>query len=186
MSAFFSSDGLHRYSLGRELPWPPRSFDIVPGAWPVEVPVHVNGPRLLVLGVNPSKAGVDEDDPTIRKVKGFATRMGARYVTMGNKFTRIATDVRELKRWDMERAGAAKVDDEYLDLMLSDCDLAVAAWGPLAKLPDHLRRRWRTVHRIAEARGRRLYCWGTARDGHPRHPLMLAYVTPCVPWVPPV
>lgn len=32
------------------------------------------------------------------------------------------------------------------------------------------------------AAGRPLYCFGVAKDGQPRHTLMLAYDTPLVPW----
>ncbi len=59
----------------------------------------------------------------------------------------------------------------------------IAAWGPLAKQPPARRhRRWKA----ATAKiGRPLMCLGTAKDGHPRHPLMLAYDTPLVPWTTP-
>lgn len=63
--------------------------------------------------------------------------------------------------------------------------VVIAAWGPLAKLPKSLRRRWRTVVRIADEAGARLMCLGTAQDGQPRHPLMLGYDTALTEWRPP-
>ena len=60
--------------------------------------------------------------------------------------------------------------------------VVIAAWGPLSKLPKSLRRRWLTVCRIADEAGAKLMCFGTAGDGQPRHPLMLAYDTPLIEW----
>lgn len=42
--------------------------------------------------------------------------------------------------------------------------------------------RWHAIFRIAERVGKPLYCFGVAKDGQPRHTLMLAYDTPLVPW----
>ena len=77
-------------------------------------------------------------------------------------------------------------NDDHLERIMRDADIVVAAWGPLAKLPPHLRSRWREVVTIADRTGKRLHCFGTARDGQPRHTLMLAYDTPLLPWsIPP-
>jgi len=57
-----------------------------------------------------------------------------------------------------------------------------ATWGPLGKLPPQLRKRWTTVCLLAREAGAQLMCLGTAQDGQPRHPLMLAYDTPIEPW----
>jgi hypothetical protein len=64
----------------------------------------------------------------------------------------------------------------------SGIEAASVAWGPLGKLPPPLRTRWRDVVAIADRVGCRLMCWGTAQDGQPRHPLMLAYSTPLIEW----
>jgi hypothetical protein len=129
--------------------------------------------------VNPSTADATQDDATIRKVIGFTERMGGGFAIVGNKFAYRATDVRELRTAADPRGPE---NDAHLEAIMREAPVVIAAWGPLAKLPDHLRRRWRTVCGIADRAGVKLMCFGTAQDGQPRHPLMLAYDTPLVEW----
>ena len=49
-------------------------------------------------------------------------------------------------------------------------------------LPKRLRERWLDVLQIARRIGKPLHCFGTAKDGQPRHTLMLAYDTPLEIW----
>lgn len=129
--------------------------------------------------VNPSTADAVEDDATIRKVIGFARRMGARRVLVGNLFAYRATDIRAL-RTAPDPVGPE--NDAHLHRILSDADVCVAAWGASAKLPPNLRRRWARFHDMATAAGVPLMCLGTASDGHPLHPLMLGYERPVIEW----
>ncbi len=76
-------------------------------------------------------------------------------------------------------------NDAHLRRIMEDADTVIVGWGPTAKLPKLLRHRYMRVVRIADALGKRLMCFGTAQDGHPRHPLMLAYDTPLIEWVRP-
>lgn len=63
--------------------------------------------------------------------------------------------------------------------------LVIAAWGgphgtkPLQQLVDQ---RAREVEALVERSGHPLLCLGQTKDGHPRHPLMLAYETALVPY----
>jgi hypothetical protein len=98
-------------------------------------------------------------------------------VTVGNLFAYRATDVRELKN----AADAVGPDnDEHLRQMMREAQCVVVAWGPLAKQPKALRGRFRRVVELAG--GKPLWCFGTANDGQPRHPLMLGYDTPLIAW----
>jgi hypothetical protein len=129
--------------------------------------------------VNPSTADAKADDPTIRKVIGFSERMDAGWAIVGNKFAFRAKDVNALK---FARDPVGPDNDEHLSSIIADAGRVIVAWGPLAKLPPTLRRRWYKIAHIADAIGKPLMCFGTAQDGHPRHPLMLAYDTPLVEW----
>lgn len=136
---------------------------------------------IAFIMVNPSTADGEVDDATIRKCMGFAERQGFGRLIVGNKFAWRATDVKEL------RAAPDAIGPEnnaHLGQIIRDADIIVAAWGPLAKLPDRLRSRWRKVSDLAESFGKPLHCFGTAQDGHPRHPLMLAYDTKLTKWRP--
>ena len=158
-SAIISDCGLYRYRLERHA---------LAGAGSV-----------AWIMVNPSTADAKEDDPTIRKVIGFSERMGAGWLMVGNKFAYRATDVRELRT---ARDPVGPENDQHLARIIAEAGTVIAAWGPLAKLPPALRRRWYKIARMADEAGRALMCFGTAQDGHPRHPLMLAYDTPLTEW----
>lgn len=161
MSAILSGEPVpvYRYRLEREL--------------------QAEGRTIAVVMVNPSTADAVEDDHTIRKVAGFAQRFAGRRIIVGNKFAYRATDVRAL-RDAADPVGPE--NDRHIEQILRDADLHIVAWGPMAKLPKPLRERWRAVAAIADRVGCRLHCLGTAADGHPRHPLMLAYASLLTPW----
>lgn len=161
-SAVISECGLYRYRLDRHL--------------------QNSGPVAAILGVNPSTADALIDDQTIRKDIGFASRLGWSRIIKGNKFGFRATDVTELRT---ARDPIGHDNDRYLREIMAEADVVVFAWGPLSKLPKHLRRRWIDVRAIAAELGKVPMCWGVAQDGQPRHPLMLAYATPLVPWTAP-
>lgn len=131
------------------------------------------------LMVNPSTADGEADDATIRKVIGFSERAGAGWLIVGNKFAFRSKDVGDLKG---ARDPVGPDNDAHLISIMRDAAQVVAAWGPLAKLPPTLRRRWYKVARIADEIGRPLLCLGVAKDGHPRHPLMVPYSQALVPW----
>lgn len=132
-----------------------------------------------LLGVNPSTADAIENDATIRKDMGFARIHRWGRIIKGNKFAYRAKDVRELKH--VADPIGPGCDDE-LRRIIADSDVVVACWGPLSKLPRELRNRWRDVVRMADDAGKPLMCFGTAKDGQPRHTLMLPYDTPLVVW----
>lgn len=137
------------------------------------------GPVAAIIGVNPSTADAEVDDQTIRKDMGFARRLGWGRIIKGNLFAHRATDIKALRR---AQNPTGPENDRYLAEIMREADVVVAAWGPCAKLPPHLRGRWKAIARIADEVSKPLMCWGTAQDGQPRHPLMLAYETPLVPW----
>lgn len=161
-SAVISDCGTWRWSLFRDL----------------EIP----GKTAMLAGVNPSKADGKIDDATIRKDVGFSARLGIGRFIKVNKFAFRATDVRELRQ---ASDPVGPENDFYIRDAMRKADIHIACWGPLSKLPPNLRNRWRRFVEIAQQEGVTLMCWGTAQDGQPRHPLMLAYDTPLVVWNPP-
>lgn len=164
-SANASPCGRYRYELSRDYAPAGRAF----------------GPRLAVIMVNPSTADALQDDATIRKVIGFAHRNGFFRITVGNLFAWRATDVRELKK-SPDPVGPE--NDYFLSEIIENSQAILYAWGPLAKQPAHLRGRWRAVDKMVRGAGRQPLCLGIAKDGHPKHPLMLAYDSPLFPWRP--
>lgn len=159
MSAIISPCGLYRYRLERHA-------------------LSGSGAIAWIM-VNPSTANALDDDQTIRKVIGFSERAGAGWLIVGNKFAYRATDVNALKT-AADPKGVH--NDMHLRAIMAEAPIVVAAWGPLAKLPERLRRRWRTVCTMADELSVQLMCLGTAKDGQPLHPLMVGYDKPLIPW----
>lgn len=132
--------------------------------------------------VNPSTADASEDDATIRKVKGFAERNDIGRVIVVNQLAYRATDILDVRK-AVDPIGPD--NDAHIEQAVRDADLVIVAWGPVTKLPPYLRRRWREVVRIIEKHRSIIYAIGTAKCGHPRHPLMTPYETPIAPWARP-
>ncbi len=161
-SAIISDCGLYRYRLERE--------------------ASGDGQTIVIM-VNPSTADAMVDDATIRKLIGFGNRYDWGRIVVGNLFAYRATDVREL-RTAYDPVGPEN-DGHLLD-MLREADRVVVAWGPVAKQPKHLRARYRRVREMAHMVSRPLMSIGApAKDGHPRHPLMLPYDLQLQPWADP-
>lgn len=157
--AVFSECGLFRYLLEHDFGGP--------------------GPVISLGMVNPSEANEAKNDPTVTRVDGFAQRMRASKVVVWNEFALIDKDVRAL-RTSADPIGPE--NDAYIAQAIHGADIHIVAWGPLSKLPKSLRGRWREVVDVLSVTGAKPMCWGTAQDGQPRHPLMVAYSTPLIPW----
>jgi len=133
-----------------------------------------------IIMVNPSTADAEQDDATIRKLKGFGERNEWGRIIVGNLFAYRATDVRELGKVS-DPVGPE--NDDHLKDMLMHADRVVFAWGPVSKQPKYNRFRWAVVDAFAKGFGHHALSIGPgAKCGHPKHPLMLAYDNPIVPW----
>ena len=129
-----------------------------------------NKQHLVFCMLNPSTADAEEDDPTIRKCVGFATRAGYGGIVVVNLFDWRATDPKELTA-DKELLGPRR---------LSLCDRmggqdVVLAWGANARrFPE--RAAW--VTSMARICAGRVFHIKLLDDGVPAHPLMLPYSLP--------
>lgn len=160
MSAIISECGRYRYRLERRQ--------------------DKTGPVVAFFGVNPSTADASAEDATTRKWHGFAERNGwGRYI-VGNVFALRSTDVRALGV-----RGALPIGQDNTHHLLgicADADILVPCWGDSGKIPKRLRSHVQTTIRILENTGKPMFTFGLTKGGDPRHPLMLGYNTPIVPW----
>lgn len=160
MTAVISACGQYRYRLERHA-------------------IGAGAGAVAWIMINPSTADAAEDDATIRRVIGFSQRLGYGWLIVGNVFAFRSTDVKGL-------GGTADPvgpeNEDHLRRIMSEAQTVIVAWGPLAKFPREHRSRWRRVTRIADELGVPLHCLGIAKDGHPRHPLMLPYTQPLERW----
>jgi hypothetical protein len=160
-SAVLSPCGTYRYRLDRE--------------------IGTGDQTIAFIGVNPSTADATADDATVRKWRGFATRLGTKRFIVGNVFGYRATDVNELKEV-VDPFGPEWAD--HIQEILSEADLIVPCWGSRLKLPRMLYSALDTMNVILAMTEKPLLCWGTTGSGDPIHPLMLAYSTPLIPYNP--
>lgn len=162
-SAVYSECERYRYALTRE--WEP------------------GAPRLLYVMLNPSKATEAQNDPTIERCERRARALGFGAFRAANLFAWRETDPSMLRRTpdpvgpDNDQIILSSVED----WLRNEADIVLCSWG----VHGTLHGRSMTVARILAAGGRPLACLGTTKDGHPRHPLYIAYSTGLIAWSPP-
>ncbi len=140
-------------------------------------------PRLIFIGLNPSRADRQRDDPTLRRLQGFARAWGYGALEVLNLFARISPSPAALRRGADPVGGET---EDWIRMRLAahpgaalwlgwgnhggwgDRDLAV-----LALLQDW----W-----AAEGSRRPCFCLGVTASGRPRHPLYLAADLAPQPW----
>ncbi len=158
-SALLSCDKRYRYDLRRR--------------W-AATPVPVLGGALLIIGLNPSTADAYTDDPTIRRCIGFAKGLGYGSLLMGNLFAYRATSPLEL----LEVEDPVGPDTNWhLQAMAKEAAGIIVAWGAFEMRRPLFTERAREVTRML-SKILLPYCFGTTKDGHPKHPLYLRADTP--------
>jgi hypothetical protein len=131
--------------------------------------------RCVFVGLNPSTADESQDDPTIRKCVGFATRWGFGAIDMVNLFSIRSTDPDALVALggDLNRPDS----DGWLRDRFAIASRIVLAWGAHPRLRRIIETRSFVVRTLVPV-GADVGDLGKAAGGAPRHPLMLPYVTP--------
>lgn len=145
--AVFSPCGKYRYVLRR--------------IWDEQPPV-------VFIGLNPSVADAEKDDPTIRRCVGFARDWGYGGLVMLNLFALRSTNPDEL--YDV---GIDPVGPENDDYILTYAHDTIAAWGTHGSLLN----RGEEVLWKLQLLGRKVLCLGKTAGGSPRHPLYLKKTT---------
>lgn len=153
-SAILSPCGVYRYVLER---W-----------W------GTNPDALVLLGLNPSKADAEIDDPTIRRCVDFADQLGFGGLVMINAYAFRATYPRDMKA---APDPIGPENDQYLTRHLAAVPWAVCAWT------DHVLpvRRDEILRLFAEV-GCEPRVFGLTKSGAPRHPLYLPREARPVRW----
>jgi len=157
-SAVISEDGRYRYSLTRR--WYDR-------------------PPLVFCMLNPSTADAERDDPTIRRCINFAKRENAGGIEIVNLMAYRATSPADCLQ-QLDPVGPENYD--YLERAARLTWSVICAWG--ARAPDWIVKRGVLHLRGLVAGCPQLSCFGTTKDGCPRHPLYLRSDQPLVEWRP--
>ena len=146
-TAAFSPCGLYRWWLERL--WQPAA------------------PRLIFIGLNPSRAGGQRDDPTLRRLVGFAQHWGFGSLEVVNLFARVSPSPAVLRR-AADPVGAEA--DVWMQQRLAANPQALVwlGWGNQGAW------RGRDQEVLALLQGHGLWALGLTAAGQPRHPLYVA------------
>ena len=161
MSAILSPCGHYRFRLERT--------------------IAMEGPVYAFFGINPSTADANLDDPTVRKWIGFCKRWGASRFVVGNVWPLRTSDVRLLAtatRW----LDIGRENQKHVLAMASEADILVPCWGDRAKVPRSMHNELDELLSLLRGTGKPLMHFGLTKGGDPKHPLMLGYSTPLVPF----
>lgn len=157
-SAALSPCGLYRYELTRPLS---PSVPLCP--W-------------LFIMLNPSTADALQDDPTIRRCKGFANRGGGTYLTVVNLFAFRSPRPEDL----LTAADPVGPGNDVILQDMIDCHqkqgVIVVAWG---RTSPKFRAR---VQQVAAFLPGIVSCLGVNKDGSPKHPLYVPNDQNLIPW----
>lgn len=135
------------------------------------------GKRLLFIMLNPSKATELKNDPTVERCERRARVLGYGGFRVVNIFAWRETDPTKLRR------AAEPVGPENDAQILAGCawaDDILCGWGAHGAHLD----RGAAVAALLNGEARKLSCLGETRQGHPRHPLYIAYASQPVRWTP--
>ena len=131
-------------------------------------------PILVVIGMNPSKADENDNDPTVERVVRRATMLGYGGVIMLNMQDVIETDSRKLDQMTSDE----RCTTENVKHLLNALDKAqngeadvLCAWGMPGQKYGPVA--WFTTQ--AARRNVTLFCLKKNKDGSPVHPLYQPY-----------
>lgn len=165
--ALLAEDNEHRYTL-----W--RTWDY-------------NKPRILFIGLNPSRATATYTDPTIGRVIRFAADWGYGSLYFGNLYsfrTPYVTQAQADKKRDIEERWEPLIPnlhkahngltDAWLKKMMLASEKTVCCWG---SWPFIKKRADQVLTMIKYP-----MVFGLNKDGQPTHPLYLPAKTELIPW----
>jgi hypothetical protein len=144
--AIFSADRVYRYQLFRSTG-------------------HPNQALVNFVGLNPSTADETSDDPTVRRLIGFARRSGFGRLVLTNLYAFRATDPRALTS-AADPIGPQNL--RYLAAAARNSQCIVPCWGTHGAV----RRRGREVLDLLQRLGD-IQVFGLTKGGEPAHPLYL-------------
>jgi hypothetical protein len=140
--AVFSDCRTYRYALWR--------------AWDFDKPL------VTFIGLNPSTADENQDDPTIRRCISLARRWNFGRLAVVNLFAYRCTDPSKL---ELASQPIGAENDTWICQWIAPSALTVACWGNRG---GYLGR-----DRVVQGFAPDLYCLRLTRRGYPSHPLYL-------------
>lgn len=118
--------------------------------------------KVVFIGLNPSTADQNQDDPTIHRCVNFAKSWGYSSIEMVNLFAYCATNPEELK---MQQQAIGPANNQWIASALQESKLTIACWGNHGSFKN----------RAAQIQGLypRLHCLAINKSGQAKHPLYI-------------
>lgn len=131
---------------------------------------------VLFIGINPSTADAEKDDPTIRRCMGFASDWGFGGIEMCNLFDWRETDPAKLPR---KGFAVSEYNDPAIRARVVDAEIVIAAWGKVEWAEKRIDEVFHTIFNEEK----RWHCLKLTKDGFPWHPLYVkASTQPTLFW----
>lgn len=166
-SAIISDCGRYRYHLRRE--------------WAGLTEQGAPLPHVLFVMLNPSTADAVDDDPTITKCIGFASRLGYFALEVVNLWAFRTTYPTELKAaWWSGIDIVGEENNAHIRFAAGEAERVIVAWGAFTGC--NIAARAADVREVLERAGKAPSCLGRLKDGAPWHPLMRTYAAPMEAW----
>lgn len=162
-SAIFDETQKYRYYLTRP---PSTSIDFRP--------IEIKPVAFVML--NPSTADAEQDDPTIRRCRGFAERWGSAGLIVVNLFGLRSTDPKGLRT---EEWPVGTLNLRYILEAGLNAHKIVCAWGNHGEYMNQ----GAMVKRLLLEKFQQLWCFGITQTKQPIHPLYQPYDRSLIPFI---
>lgn len=127
---------------------------------------------VLFIGLNPSTADAELDDPTIRRCIGFARRENFGGLLVTNLFAYRATSPSDMKN-AVQPIGES--NEYWLEQSIKSCKAVIVCWGNNG---SHLNRNVQINEMLkTHSHNTPILCFGKTKYGQPKHPLYIASST---------
>lgn len=120
-------------------------------------------PLAMCIGLNPSTANSEKNDPTIRTLKATLSRLGYGGFYMMNLFAWISSKPQDLLACE----NAIGENESKLKEVESICDDVILCWGSFRQAEQRIKE---VLPNYPNAK-----CFGKTKDGKPFHPLAMMY-----------
>lgn len=117
------------------------------------------------IGLNPSTADDQNDDPTIRRLIKYCEDWGYGGFFIVNLFALVTADPKLMMK---HPSPIGKKNDRHIRIHLKKCKLTVLMWGRNGTFSD----RYLKVLKLL-GKKRKLHCFDLTKERQPKHPLFL-------------
>lgn len=122
-----------------------------------------DGPVAMCIGLNPSTANANTDDPTIRILMKHLDALGFKKLIMTNLYAYVTSSPAKL--WEVPNPQMD--NDKWLMMSVRDSHAIIFCWGAQKGI-DYRTKQMREWFPAA-------LCFGKVKNGEPMHPMALMY-----------